>query len=1046
MTTKSNGDSNVDFNSPTKWKTEFKEITEARSLPTYLENELGDHVIASSSSPGTDSPLQELISINRSQSSSGVPADRFLIGNSARSGSSGSVSSSHSSLTQGSSSPPRAASSPRSGTLDSEHGSGGVELVMDESDYHELDVKATPPSSLRPPRGAASNISLSGSVVSSEYNTPNDVMLSMTMEGEISQVRRLSPPSSLKLSSNVSPSSQTSTPRTISVDLSLSKIESKPVVAELDDSLDLFTDMKKNSAKVPPARPPKPKLELNEQSHPLMIAPEPEPEFESFFESKTPEPPKSSGLSAKISKTASYINKKRSKFPNVPMDEGDKNPVEVSTKEEIGSSENVETTLQNETDEVNPQSETNSSSSKKQKFKALKSHLMYKAYNKYSQLNEYYYGNKKQHQLQGKTLEEAEDAKSDRVRGSSESESEGGFYEITNEDVTAVETPSEVSSSDESDVAYMGTPEETSVAEPTVVTPSGSPSTELANNTPSDPSTTIHPTPNTHQSDMAGSYQKHLMCSGLVGVVSILVYLTVYHCSYFLQGMVVGILIPVVGGVVVLLKTRSSITETSMGLRAALQCNRLRKLGAKSSLKDFFQYTESHNFGDLRIKNLPYRYFKLKGTFIEAYELNATKDQVPDPLRLTHSEVKSYGMKLVFRIDISGWLVSVEAPPGSTITASNMWKKRYPIWLRKINWRSESAEYDAGLTVNSFYLIATYSRYKEHWYEALRKAVSLNSEQKNLSSTEQENYRDFMERLFHQLPTSTDSPVPLDNGDNSGDQVVSEVHSKLPDMQYTAWVNALFGRFVWNILTDVQWEKRIRDRIVRKLSSVSTRHISSIELKSFDLGDSVPLITKTYLPKIDHQGVWTEMDLDWSGQVSLSLVARLNSKPAGQGDNSRTFEPMKLESERATDNASSGKLAKLYKILERIEIGVSAQITRVAGRLCVNIPPPPTDCVWYGFTQPPELKIQLTPIIGRWISLDYRPITNALEKQLQSLFNDTFVLPAMENLVAPGMSRDMEMRQEYDSLPPPTINMDLLEATDQDLLDVAATSRRKTVL
>lgn len=38
------------------------------------------------------------------------------------------------------------------------------------------------------------------------------------------------------------------------------------------------------------------------------------------------------------------------------------------------------------------------------------------------------------------------------------------------------------------------------------------------------------------------------------------------------------------------------------------------------------------------------------------------RDQVPDPLRLTHSEVKSYGMKLVFRIDISGWLVSVEAP------------------------------------------------------------------------------------------------------------------------------------------------------------------------------------------------------------------------------------------------------------------------------------------------------------------------------------------------------------------------------------------------
>ena len=55
---------------------------------------------------------------------------------------------------------------------------------------------------------------------------------------------------------------------------------------------------------------------------------------------------------------------------------------------------------------------------------------------------------------------------------------------------------------------------------------------------------------------------------------------------------------------------------------------------------------------------------------------------------------------------------------------------------------------------------------------------------------------------------------------------------------------------------------------------------------------------------------------------------------------------MKLESERATEYGSSGKLAKLYKILERIEIGVSAKVSRVAGRLCVNIPPPPTDCLW----------------------------------------------------------------------------------------------------
>ena len=38
------------------------------------------------------------------------------------------------------------------------------------------------------------------------------------------------------------------------------------------------------------------------------------------------------------------------------------------------------------------------------------------------------------------------------------------------------------------------------------------------------------------------------------------------------------------------------------------------------------------------------------------------------------------------------------------------------------------------------------------------------------------------------------------------------------------------------------------------------------------------------------QGVWSEMDLEWSGEVSLTLAARVNSKSSAQGDNSKTFE------------------------------------------------------------------------------------------------------------------------------------------------------------
>ena len=38
------------------------------------------------------------------------------------------------------------------------------------------------------------------------------------------------------------------------------------------------------------------------------------------------------------------------------------------------------------------------------------------------------------------------------------------------------------------------------------------------------------------------------------------------------------------------------------------------------------------------------------------------REQVPDPLKLTRAEIKTYGLKPIFKADISGWLVTIEAP------------------------------------------------------------------------------------------------------------------------------------------------------------------------------------------------------------------------------------------------------------------------------------------------------------------------------------------------------------------------------------------------
>ena len=59
------------------------------------------------------------------------------------------------------------------------------------------------------------------------------------------------------------------------------------------------------------------------------------------------------------------------------------------------------------------------------------------------------------------------------------------------------------------------------------------------------------------------------------------------------------------------------------------------------------------------------------------------------------------------------------------------------------------------------------------------------------------------------------------------------------DMQHSAWVNALFGRFVWNILHDKKWENRIRERIVKLVPGVSIPAFYSnfrLVLLAFTLG------------------------------------------------------------------------------------------------------------------------------------------------------------------------------------------------------------------
>lgn len=99
-----------------------------------------------------------------------------------------------------------------------------------------------------------------------------------------------------------------------------------------------------------------------------------------------------------------------------------------------------------------------------------------------------------------------------------------------------------------------------------------------------------------------------------------------------------------------------------------------------------------------------------------------------------------------------------------------------------------------------------------------------------------------------------------------------------------------------------------------------------------------------------------------------------------------------------------------WRLLQRALMGVSntrielsVEVRHLAGTLALNVPPPPTDRLWYGFRGAPELTMVARPRLGdRALSLPI--LVEFIQKQLKIVFEKVFVLPNMDDLVIPVMS------------------------------------------
>ncbi|KAM9745504.1 testis-expressed protein 2 isoform 1-T2 [Menidia menidia] len=308
-----------------------------------------------------------------------------------------------------------------------------------------------------------------------------------------------------------------------------------------------------------------------------------------------------------------------------------------------------------------------------------------------------------------------------------------------------------------------------------------------------------------------------------------------------------------------------------------------------------------------------------------------------------------------------------------------------------------------------------------------------------------------------------------------------------------AWVNAFIGRVFWDFLGEKYWADVVSKKIQMKLSKIRLPYVmNELTLTELDMGFSIPKILRASQPTVDHQGLWFDLEVTYAGSFLMTLetklnLARLGKEGEGLGEHGkewsrpRTYcladsdeesssagssdeeDPPEILGDKPTLPGAEGyvgghrpskimrfvdKIAKskyfqkatetefIKKKMEEVSntpLLLTVEVQECRGTLAVNIPPPPTDRIWYGFRSPPHLELKARPKLGeREVTLVH--VTEWIEKKLDQEFQKIFVMPNMDDLWLPIMHSAMDTRSNANLM---TVTSDALKDPELEESEVS---------
>ncbi|XP_035253619.1 testis-expressed protein 2-like isoform X1 [Anguilla anguilla] len=129
--------------------------------------------------------------------------------------------------------------------------------------------------------------------------------------------------------------------------------------------------------------------------------------------------------------------------------------------------------------------------------------------------------------------------------------------------------------------------------------------------------------------------------------------------------------------------------------------------------------------------------------------------------------------------------------------------------------------------------------------------------------------------------------------------------------------------------------------------------------------------------------------------------------------------------QKATENEY---IKKKIEEVSNTPLLLTVEVQELSGTLAVNIPPPPTDRIWYSFCVPPRLDLRVRPMLGER-EVTFSHVTEWIEKKLQREFQKVLVMPNMDDIYLPLMHSGLDS--------PPTSQHSPASCSRESSVDVA---------